>query len=59
MLIWGVVKFCFTPPQPGQFDLDSLRKHLQAKLPSYAIPSIFYPLEQMPLTPNGKIDKNK
>ncbi len=45
--------------QPGQFDLDSLRKHLQAKLPAYAVPTIFYPLEAMPLTPNGKIDKAK
>lgn len=36
-----------------------MRKYLQTKLPSYAVPSIFYPLDAMPLTPNGKIDKAK
>ncbi|EDQ91706.1 uncharacterized protein MONBRDRAFT_14686 [Monosiga brevicollis MX1] len=42
-----------------QYDLDALRRHLQGKLPSYSVPSIFFPIEAMPLTPNGKIDKAK
>ena len=35
----------------------SLRSFLEAKLPSYMIPSAFVILESMPLTPNGKIDR--
>jgi len=34
-----------------------LRNWLQAKLPSYMIPSVFVVLEKLPLTPNGKIDR--
>lgn len=35
-----------------------VRDYLKKKLPSYAIPSVFVPLVRMPLTPNGKVDKN-
>jgi amino acid adenylation domain-containing protein len=34
-----------------------LRKELRAILPEYMIPQHFVPLERMPLTPNGKIDR--
>lgn len=34
-----------------------IRNALRAHLPDYAIPSIVVPLEQMPLTPNGKVDR--
>ena len=37
----------------------SLRKHLRARLPEYMIPQYFLPVEQIPLMPNGKIDRNK
>ncbi|KAG8406556.1 large subunit of alpha-aminoadipate reductase [Metarhizium acridum] len=36
---------------------DDCKKFLAAKVPSYAVPSIFIPLARMPLNPNGKIDK--
>ncbi|TGJ81173.1 hypothetical protein E0Z10_g7591 [Xylaria hypoxylon] len=36
---------------------DDCKKFLAAKVPSYAVPSIFIPLVRMPLNPNGKIDK--
>ncbi|KAI9205250.1 uncharacterized protein BJ171DRAFT_615822 [Polychytrium aggregatum] len=43
-------------------DLDILikdiREYLKQKLPVYAIPTVYVPLIRMPLTPNGKIDKN-
>ena len=36
---------------------ESLRKHLQEKLPEYMVPSILISLEKMPQTSNGKIDR--
>lgn len=38
--------------------IKDVREYLKKKLPSYAIPSVFVPLVRMPLTPNGKVDKN-
>lgn len=35
-----------------------LRSFLQSKLPSFMVPSVVMVLQQMPLTPNGKIDRN-
>ncbi len=37
---------------------SEIRSHLQASLPEYMIPSEFHALMQMPLTGNGKIDRN-
>jgi acyl carrier protein len=34
-----------------------LRKHLSRVLPDYMIPSYFVPLPGIPLTPNGKVDR--
>jgi len=34
-----------------------LRKHLQAHVPDYMLPSAFVRLDALPLTPNGKIDR--
>ncbi|MBT6048445.1 MAG: amino acid adenylation domain-containing protein, partial [Candidatus Scalindua sp.] len=36
---------------------SELRDHVSRFLPEYMIPSWFIPLEQVPLTPNGKIDR--
>ena len=38
--------------------IKDVRDYLKKKLPTYAIPSVFVPLTRMPLTPNGKTDKN-
>lgn len=38
--------------------IKHVRDYLKQKLPSYAIPAVFVPLVRMPLTPNGKVDKN-
>ncbi len=34
-----------------------LRAHLRESLPEYMMPSVFVPVQQFPLTPNGKIDR--
>lgn len=41
------------------FSVESIRKHLKDKLPSYAVPTIICPIKKMPLTPNGKIDTRR
>eukprot|EP00043_Microstomoeca_roanoka_P019450 m.219113 g.219113 ORF g.219113 m.219113 type:complete len:1307 (+) comp16996_c4_seq1:173-4093(+) len=49
----------FVPQEPDKYNISELRKHLSQRLPQYAVPSVFYPLAVMPLTPNGKIDKSR
>ncbi len=38
-------------------DVSELRHYLEAKLPAYMVPALFVKLEQIPLTPNGKVDR--
>jgi tyrocidine synthetase-3 len=40
-----------------EFDLSELREYLARELPGYMIPAYFVPLEKMPLTANGKLDR--
>ena len=44
-------------PDTGSIDHDQLRKLLRSKLPEYMIPAAFVNLENIPRTPNGKIDR--
>lgn len=37
---------------------SELRDCCRAKLPHYAVPTVFVSLTRIPLTPNGKVDKN-
>jgi amino acid adenylation domain-containing protein len=40
-------------------DTGNLRAWLQEKLPDYMVPSLFIVLEEIPLTPNGKVDRKQ
>ncbi|MCU0289101.1 MAG: amino acid adenylation domain-containing protein, partial [Acidobacteria bacterium] len=50
-------------PKPGvnpvDLEVSSLREFLALQLPDYMIPSYFMPLEEIPLTANGKTDRKK
>ncbi|MCP4152199.1 MAG: amino acid adenylation domain-containing protein, partial [bacterium] len=47
----------FITGQPGEYDNATLKKYLSQFLPDYMIPAHFVKLEEIPLTPNGKIDR--
>jgi amino acid adenylation domain-containing protein len=36
---------------------EALRRHLSASLPAYAVPSVIVPLDKLPVTANGKLDR--
>jgi len=37
----------------------AIRKELSSIFPKYMLPTAFYPLEELPRNPNGKIDRNR
>jgi amino acid adenylation domain-containing protein/non-ribosomal peptide synthase protein (TIGR01720 family) len=41
----------------GALDKQAIQGYLRSKLPDYMVPSLWLELEQIPLTPNGKIDR--
>jgi amino acid adenylation domain-containing protein/non-ribosomal peptide synthase protein (TIGR01720 family) len=48
-------------PTPGK-DIPStheLKEYLEGKLPGYMIPACFVAIEQIPLNPSGKVDRNQ
>ncbi len=47
----------FVPAHASKTLPTALRRFLETKLPRHMIPSVFVPLEKMPLTPNGKTDR--
>ena len=40
----------------GQAGSDQLKEYLRGKLPEYMVPEMVIELEEIPLTPNGKLD---
>jgi acyl carrier protein len=45
-------------PTPGHsVSISGLRRHIRTMLPEYMIPQYFIELKEIPLTPNGKVDR--
>jgi acyl carrier protein len=40
-------------------DISELKQHLRKQLPEYMVPNDVVVLDEMPLTPNGKVDRKK
>ncbi|HEX6039302.1 non-ribosomal peptide synthetase, partial [Longimicrobium sp.] len=47
----------YVVPVDGAVSTDALRAHVAGQLPDYMVPSAWVTLEQMPLTPSGKVDR--
>jgi hypothetical protein len=45
------------PADPAEVDVEWLRPFLQTRLPDYMQPATYVVLEQLPLTPAGKLDR--
>ena len=47
----------FVTKEPVAIESSELREYLALRLPDYMIPAYFVPLEHMPLTANGKVNR--
>lgn len=52
----AIVAYALMPPGTG-LDEVALRRHLNRTLPPYMVPQVFIEIDEVPLTPNGKVDR--
>lgn len=55
----GVRLAAFVAPRNGALRVTDLREHLRATLPDYMIPSTFHPVDALPTSTNGKVDRSR
>jgi amino acid adenylation domain-containing protein len=49
----------YVPASAGLVATSGLRKHMRNYLPDYMIPQMFQTIDEIPLTPNGKVDRRR
>lgn len=54
----GIAKLCAYYVLNEGSDDGGLREHMQRQLPRYMIPSLLCRVDRIPLTPNGKVDRD-
>jgi amino acid adenylation domain-containing protein len=54
LVAYVVTKHGASPPATA-----ALRRHLAERLPAHMLPSVFVPLDELPLTPSGKVDRRQ
>lgn len=47
------------PNSLAEFDAAELRTWVKTRLPTFAVPALFAILEELPLSPNGKVDRQR
>jgi aryl carrier-like protein len=52
-----LVAYVVPPPDVPLPSADALRQYLQQRLPAYMVPTAWVPLDALPLTPSGKVDR--
>ncbi|MBD16615.1 MAG: non-ribosomal peptide synthetase, partial [Planctomycetaceae bacterium] len=52
-----LIAYCQLVDEAAHQNSEGIRKHLQTRLPAYMIPADFVLLDQFPLSPNGKVDR--
>ncbi len=45
--------------QSSDINVEQLRTHCRSRLPPFMVPSMFIVLKQLPLNPNGKVDRKR
>ncbi|MDP6674883.1 MAG: amino acid adenylation domain-containing protein, partial [Gammaproteobacteria bacterium] len=49
----------FIVPASGPISIDALRVALRGLMPDYMVPALFVELDTLPITSNGKVDRNR
>ncbi|MCW3817563.1 non-ribosomal peptide synthetase [Micromonospora sp. DR5-3] len=52
-----LVAYCVPAGDGGELSVAALTEHSRARLPEYMLPTAYVPIEQIPLTANGKVDR--
>jgi len=52
-----LVAYYTSNKEPGELGADQLRAHLSPLVPEYMLPSAYVPLQALPVTPSGKLDR--